>query len=361
MKCGRHLALALCSLIAPILCAQDAKYGVDLRATLTGQAIASGVLTDPPRSGSPVIAGSRSVAYPTFKFGDHWFATAAGQLVTRPFYYSDLSAPGYGAKGSLLQASLNYSRVSNKGSLLLRAGELSTAFGSFLLRYDDAENPLVDLPQGYGYYYTTVSILPVAGAQVDATRGRFDGRVQLANSSHANPRSVFAPDQYANWAGGGGFTIRQGFRIGISGYRGPYLDRHYAYYAPGELNPNRLPARAVGVDGNWAHRHTTVYFEAQRFLMPYTKSPDFRESVGYAEIRQVFGPRWFIAGRYGLSSTNFTGRIHSVEASLGYRPDRFQLLKIDYEYEHFSSTGQQARNILGIQFITTLHLSAGRD
>jgi hypothetical protein len=361
MKTRRHLALALCSLIAPLLHAQEAKYGVDLRATLTGQAVASEQLTSQPRSGSPMIAGSRSVVYPTFKLSDHWFATAAGQLVTRPFYYSDLSSTGYGAKGSLLQASLNYSRVSNKGSLLVRAGELSTTFGSFLLRYDDAENPLVDLPQQYGYYYTTISILPVAGAQVDATRGKFDGRVQFANSSPANPRTIFARDQYANWAGGGGFTIRQGFRVGISGYRGPYLDRHYAYYVPGEENPNKLPARAIGVDANWAHRHTTAFFEAQRFVMPYTKIPDFRDSVGYAEIRQVFGPRWFVAGRYGLSSSNFTGRTNSVEASFGYRLDRFQLLKVDYEYDHSSIPGAQSKNILGIQLISTLHLSAGRD
>ena len=291
MKYRRHLALVLCSLMTPLLYSQEAKYGVDLRATLTGQAVASDQLTDQPRSGSPVIARSHSVAYSTFKFSDHWFAAAAGQLVTRPFYYSDLSTAGYGAKGSLLQASLNYSRVSNKGSLLVRAGELSTAFGSFLLRYDDAENPLVDLPQEYGYYYTATSILPVAGMQFDATRGRFDGRVEFANSSPANPRSVFAHDQYANWAGGGGYTIRQGFRVGISGYRGPYLDRQYAYFMPGEVNPNKLPARAVGVDANWARRHTTAFIEVQRFLMPYTKIPDFRESAGYAEIRQVLGPR----------------------------------------------------------------------
>jgi hypothetical protein len=361
MKYAVYLGLALCSLGMPLLSAQEARYGVDLRTTVTGQAVASSELTDQPRSGSPLIGGSRIVVYPTFKLSDHWFATAAGQLVTRPFYYADLSTPGYGAKGSLLQTSLNYSRVSTKGSLMLRAGELSTVFGSFLLRYDDTDNPLVDLPQGYGYYYTTISILPVAGAQLDATRGKFDGRLQFANSSPANPRSVFAHDQYGNWAGGGGFTVRQGFRIGFSGYRGPYLDRQYAYYLPGEVNPNKLPAHALGIDANWAHHHTTVFFETQRFVMPYTKIPDFRESATYAEIRQVFAPRWFIAGRYGLSSASFSGRTMSAETSFGYRPDRFQLLKLDYEYNHSFSGTEQSRNILAIQFITTFHSSIGKE
>src|SRR6202042_767688 len=129
-----------------------------------------------------------------------------------------------------------------KGSVLLRAGQMSTAFGSFVLRYDDAENALVDLPISYGYYYAPVSILGVAGAQIDATRGKFDGRLQFANSSPANPRSIFARDQYGNWAGGAGYTIHQGFRIGVDAYRGPYLSRNYAFFLPGEKNPSALPA-----------------------------------------------------------------------------------------------------------------------
>jgi hypothetical protein len=361
MKKQHQLELALWLLWPSLVLSQEATSGVDLRATLTAQAVASDELTEAPRSGAPMIAGERSVIYPTVKFDDHWFITAAAQLVTRPFYYSDLSTAGYGAKGALLQATLNYSRVSAKGSLLVRAGEMSTAFGSFLLRYDDVENPLVDLPIEYGYYYSAVSILPVAGAQIDGTRGKFDGRVEFANSSPANPRSLFAHDQYGNWAGGGGYTIRQGFRVGISSYRGPYLDRQYAYFFPGEENPNQLPARAVGVDANWAHRHTTAFVEAQRFVMPYTKIPTFRESAGYAELRQVLGPRWFVAGRYGLSSCSATHKTNSMEASFGYRPDRFQLLKVGYEFEHYDVGTETGRNTLGIQFITTFHISAGRE
>jgi hypothetical protein len=361
MKSQRHLGLALCLFAPSLLFSQEAASGVDLRATLTAQGVASNELTEAPRSGAPMVAGERSVVYPTMKFSDHWFITAAAQLVTRPYYYADLSKAGYGAKGTVLQATLNYSRVSPKGSLLVRAGEMSTAFGSFLLRYDDAENPLVNLPIQYGYYYSAVSILPVAGAQIDATRGRFDGRIQFANSSPANPRSIFAHDQYGNWAGGGGYTIREGFRVGISGYRGPYLDPQFLYFYPGEQSPSKLPARAVGVDANWAHHHTTAFVEAQRFLMPYTVIPSFRESVGYAELRQVLSPRWFIAGRYGLASSSATRRTNSIEASFGYRPDRFQLLKVAYEFEHYSVGSERESNILGIQFITTFHVSAGRE
>jgi hypothetical protein len=358
MKTVRHLGFLLLVLASTYLRGQEANSGIDLRATLTAQLTGSNQLTAEPRSGSPVIAGARTIAYPTLKFSEHWFATGAVQLVTRPYYTSDLSTEGYGAKGSVLQSTLNYSRVSRRGSLLVRGGEMSSAFGSFLLRYDDADNALIDLPPQYGYYYAPVSFLAVAAAQVDATRGKWDGRLQFANSSPANPRSIFAHDQYGNWAAGAGYTVHQGFRIGVSGYRGPYLDRKYAYYYPGEAKPSTLPAHAIGVDANWAHRHTSAYLEVQRLVMSYTLFPDFRDSAGYAELRQVLSPRWSIAGRYSLTSINVTGRTNIVETTGSYRPNCFQLLKFGYELRHASTGPERNNNIVAVQYITTFHKSA---
>jgi hypothetical protein len=83
--------------------------------------------------------------------------------------------------------------------------------------------------------------------------------------------------------------------------------------------------------------------------------PTFRESAGYAELRQVLSPRWFVAGRYGF--TRSYGTTHSIETSSGFRPDRFQLLKVGYELEHDGS-GSPSNNRFGIQLITTFHRSA---
>ena len=343
------------------ICAQEARSGLDLRGTLTGQMVASNELTKEPRSGSPVVPGSRSVIYPTWKISDSWFLTGAFQLVTRPYYYEEFSTTGYGVKGSVLQATLNYSRVSPKGSILVRAGQMSTAFGSFPLRYDDAENALVDLPIGYGYYYAPVTMHGIAGAQIDATRGKLDGRIQFANSSPANPRSLFSDDQYGNWAGGAGYTIRQGFRVGVSGYRGPYLSHNYPYYFPGELSPSELKAHAVGIDASWAHGHTIAQGEFQKFVMPYTAIPTFRESAGYGEIRQVLSPRWFLAGRYGQSTSNAAGNERRIEASAGFRLFRFELIKAAYEVRHYSVSYKDDDHTFAVQFVTTLHAAAGRE
>lgn len=337
------------------LTAQEAARGIDLRGTLTMQSVASNRLADHPRSGSPIILATRSVVYPTIKFSENWFVTGAVQFATRPYFYQDLSTTGYGARGSLLQAVLNYSRISNHGSLVARVGEMPTAFGAFALRYDETNNPLVDVPPGYGYYYAPVSFLGVAGAQVDASRNKFDGRVQFANSSPANPRSLLAKDQYGNWAGGAGYTIRQGFRVGVSGYRGPYLDRRYAYFFPGEANPSKLPAHGLGIDANWSHHHTWAFAELQKFVMPYTLFPNFRESTAYGELRQDISPRWFVAGRYGYTCNSVTAKLHSIETGLAFRPDRYQLIKLAYEEQRYQGGDDTPNHTLGIQFITSLH------
>jgi hypothetical protein len=342
------------------LAAQEANSGLDLRATLTGQFAASNVYTEKPRSGAPVGVGFRSVIYPTWKLSGNWTVTGAWQLATRPFFYEDFSTKGYGANGNLLVASLNYARISGKGSILIRAGQLTTAFGAFLLRYDDADNPLIDLPIEYGYYGAPISNLSVAGAQIDATRDRWDGRVQFANSSPANPRSLFARDQYGNWAGGAGFTIRQGFRVGVSGYRGPYLDRQSPYFWYGEVNPSKLPARALGLEASWAYGHWSVQGEVQSFVLPYTVIPTYREQAGFVELKRVLGPRWYVAAREGYSHANTSGDVQSFEGAAGFRPGRFQLIKISYEQEHYTMGTYRNENTLGIQFVTTLHRAVAK-
>ena len=353
--------LTVASIAGPAAFAQEASSGLDLRATLTAETLASNELTEEPRSGAPMTVGSRAVVYPTWKFDEHWYITSALQMTTRPYYYWDLSTPGYGAKGEVLEATLNYAHVRPKGSILVRVGEMSTAFGSFVLRYDDADNPLVDLPPQYGYYDSPVSIEGLAGAQIDATYRKWDARAQFANSSPANPRSIFAHDQYGNWAGGLGYTIRQGLRLGVSGYRGPYLSRDYDYFFPGEANPSKLPARALGVDGSWTRGHTVVQGEWQRFVLPYSVIPIYRETAGYIDVKQAIGPRWYVASRFGQTNAHATGRMQVLESGAGFRLSRFELIKATYEIEHYSYGAVRNDDTVGIQFVTTFHRSFGRE
>ena len=55
------------------------------------------------------------------------------------------------------------------GSVNVRVGQLSSAVGAFNLRYDDAVNPLIDIPVLYGYY-GLIGTAGLAGAVVHAKR-----------------------------------------------------------------------------------------------------------------------------------------------------------------------------------------------
>ena len=98
MRCLTGLPLLLVLSIGQRLTAQEAPKGVELRATLTMESVASNEVSGQPRSGSPIILAARSIAYPTIKFNENWFVTGAVQFATRPYFYQDLSTTGYGAK-----------------------------------------------------------------------------------------------------------------------------------------------------------------------------------------------------------------------------------------------------------------------
>jgi hypothetical protein len=339
----RFALLGCLLLFARIVPAQEADSGFELRTTLSAEGVASQELTEAPRNGDPESGGFRAMFYPIWKWNDSWSVEGAFQVASRPYFFDEFSTQGYGVKGDLMQAHVNYSHFWKKASVVARVGVLSSAFGSFLLRYDDAVNPLIDIPISYGYY-SAVSAVGLAGAQVDATYGKMDFRTQFVNSSPVNPRSVFEHDQYGNWAGGAGYTIRQGLRVGASMFRGPYLDRQYAYFFPGESPPNTLPATGVGVDVSWGHGPWNVYGEWQHFQMDYHVISTFREQFAYGEIRRALAPRWYVAARFTNMSASYGPGENVFEAAVGFRPNTFQLVKLGYETDR----------TVAVQFVTTL-------
>ncbi len=290
-------------------------------------------LTEDPRDGGPLSSGFRAMLYPTWKLSSHWTISGAVQVASRPYFAEDFETQGYGVRADALQANLSYSRYWGDGSLVVRVGELSTAFGSFLQRYDDSVNPLIGIPAAYGYYYKPVTFLGLAGAEVDATKGKFDVRAQFVNSSPVNRRTLFDHDQYGNWAGGLGYTVRQGLRIGASSYYGPYLDRQFPFFFPGEANPVDLPAYAYGLEVQWGKGPWNAWGEWQHFTMEYHTIPTFIEHTGYAELRRVLNPRWYAAVRAGYLRTNASPGSETYEIAAGFRPNTHQLLKFSYQVQ----------------------------
>ena len=345
-------ALAAFAVAAPVF-GQEAQSGFDLSATVTGQGVYSPALKQYPRDGSGAAAGFRSVLYPTWKLSEHWIVSAAVEAYSRPYFSQDFSTQGYGANVSVLQANIGYSQVWKNGSLVVRAGQLTSAFGSFLLRYDDADNAMTDAPMEYGYYGSPITIFGLAGAEADLTLGRWDARAQFTNSSPANAIGVFDKNQYGDWTGGAGYTIRQGLRVGISGYRGPYIDNDNRYYFPG-LPMRDLPASAWGTDVAWARGHWNVQGEWHRFDLAYNVIPTLREEAGYTEARRVLHPRWYVAGRAGYLHTSYGFGGETYEAVAGFRPNTHQLIKAGYELARNSKSGALSGAVT-FQLVTTVH------
>jgi hypothetical protein len=56
------------------------------------------------------------------------------QVHSRTYFVEEMQTQGFGVKADVLQATVNYSRFGDRGSVVVRAGVLNSAFGSFLLR-----------------------------------------------------------------------------------------------------------------------------------------------------------------------------------------------------------------------------------
>jgi hypothetical protein len=356
-NCIKARLIVLCFLslgVTVVASAQEADSGLNVAATISAEGLYSRQLSSPPRNGDDVTGAFRAVLYPTWKVNQNWNFSAAVEGYSYPYFFEDFQNSKHGSTVQILHAEVNYSRFWNDRSIVVRAGQLSSAFGSFLLRYDDSVNPLIDVPVSYGYYLRGVSTSSLAGAGLDATLGKVDLRGQLTNSSPANPRSVLDTGQYLNWTAGAGYTIRQGFRVGFSAYRGPYLDRRYPYFFPGESDPRNLPATAVGTDAQWGAGHWNISGEWQHFRMDYTVIPPFTQSVGYGEVRFVVHPRLYLATRVGYASPSAIPGWRTYEAAVGYRAGKHQLVKLEYEVQQGPSISGTQQNTLAVQFVTTL-------
>jgi hypothetical protein len=329
---------------------QEADSGFELRTTLSTESFYTQQLSQWPRDGDPLSAGFLALFYPTWKLDSHWSVNGAIQVHSRPYFAEEFDTQGYGVNGEILQLNLSYTRYWGSRSLVFRVGDLSSAFGYFLTRYDSAVNPLIGIPSAYGYYYTNVTFLGLTGAELDATSGKWDLRAQFVNSSPANPRSIFDHDQYGNWAGGVGYTIR-GLRVGASTYYGPYLSRNYAYYFPSEGSPHDLPATALGLDAEWGAGPWNIWGELQRFQDNYHVIPAYVTRTGYFEIRRVLNPRWYAAGRFDYSQANSYRGTDIYELVAGFRPARNQLVKLSYSIQRGPEYPGTLGNTAAIEFV----------
>lgn len=383
------------------LAAQEAEVGVAVPVTITAGALETGRA----QAGEPTTAsftvGFRALAVPELKLGTHWYIYSAVQVRSTPFFYDDAYDADRRIKADFLQGFVGYSRAWGKTALNLKFGKQPAAFGAFPLRYDDAANALLDQPLPYNYlgvqpgqlpcriadfnswpswgffcgnaWNTGYGIMPVTlyglpSAEADLSWHRLDARFQLTNSSPANPHGLFQSGQHAQLTAGAGYTIRQGFRIGASAFRGPWLDNAVQRDLPQHTSVADFPMTAVGVDAQWAQGGWSASGEWQRFVFRYPAlSVSPASSFGYVELKRIINARWYAAfrGNYeannhpqdatARSTTSFLPNVQEYELAVGFRPNRFQLLKVGYELVSINGSPRPKDNVLGLQLVTSIN------
>jgi hypothetical protein len=385
--------------------AQEADAGITLPVTITGGALYTRRTQIADPAAGRISAAFHAALYPSLKLGPHWFVYSAVHLRSTPFYYYDTYESGHELKAELMQAFLGYARTHKKTSVLVKAGQVSSAFGSFPLHYDDADNPLLDQPPSYVSYLnlrpdqlpcnaddiiygnayagsvnyhcggshsdgdglTPVTLYGLPGAEIDLSTYKVDARFQLTNSSPANPQSLLSGSQHAQWTAGAGYTLVQGFRAGFSAFRGPFMDRAVAPFLPSGQSVRNFPATGVGLDLQWARGRWSTTGEWQRFHFNY---PGFRiaptASFAYAEVKTVLNARTYLAFRAGYQRNNhledlteltdetFAPNRQSYELAVGFRPNRRQLFKVGYEWMKIADVSGTRDNVFGIQLVTSI-------
>ncbi len=350
-----------------------------------------------------VTGAFRAVLYPSVKLGSHWYGYSAIQVNSTPYQYYDAYYPVHEAEGSLIQAFLGYTGRSEGIAYSWKAGKLASAFGSFPLRYDDVLNPLLDSPPSYSRYiglrpdqlpcgvndllrqrsYAFVrfscggatsqeyGVWPataygIPGAELDVTIHKLDTRFQLTNSAPSYPMPLDSSDQHLQWAAGLGYTIRQGFRVGVSAFRGPFLDQDVEVLLPAGKGVRDYPAGGEGIDVQWARGRWSTTGEWQWFQFNYpgfVTSPGI--SSGYVEAKAVLTPRFYGAVRVSYqghnvvqdlqtrSSTTFEPNLQINEFALGFHINHFQLVKLGYEWVRTAGVSGSRDNVIGLQILTT--------
>jgi hypothetical protein len=383
---------------------QEAESGLTLPVTITGEGLYTHRLQSTDANASPVAGAFHAVLYPGFKLGPHWFIYSSIHVSSTPFYYNDSYESDHQVETHVVQAFLGYTHNYGTTSVVVKAGKLSSAFGAFPLHYDDADNPLLDQPLPYAAYLklradqlpcgvadllgqqyassvnyacggssgdseglVPVTLYGLPGVELDLSTHKIDARIQLTNSSPVNPQSLLSASQHAQWTAGAGYSVVQGFRVGPSAYRGPFLDHSVAGFLPAGHSVRDFPATGAGLDAQWARGRWSTTGEWQWFRFDY---PNFLRPptslFGYAEVKAVLNPRTYLAVRAGYqrnsrvednhqrSSESFAPNVQTYEFAVGFRPNRWQLLKLGYEWlrgEEFSGTRD---NVFGIQLVTSI-------
>ena len=404
----RYLLLLFCFCMAALCHSSEdeSSYGFSVPVTATGALIhTTGAQTDDGLQ-TTTTAAFRAVVSPTLRLGSHWFFYSAVAVQSGSYFTS--TSYNYNedpVSAELMQAFVGYSGKVNNVSWLLKAGQLSSAFGLAPLEYDDARMPLFAPPPSYtsavalradqlpweirdltrqtggevnflyggsgseSYGLTPVTLYGLPAVEAEISTGRIDGRLQVTNSSPSNPQGLRSGSQFAQWTAGGGYSVGGGVHVGLSGFRGPYLDTPVTPLLSPAGPISRFDASGLGLDAQWSRGSWSIEGEWQRFqfdLPGFLVSPTV--VTAYGQAKKILSPRIFLATRLSLErfgsaedssgamTRHFQAPRKAVEFGVGYRLNRRQLVKAGFSRSDFTSASilqtDGLQNMVQVQLVT---------
>jgi hypothetical protein len=190
-----------------------------------------------------------------------------------------------------------------------------------------------------------VTLYGLPGIEAQLSWSRLDARVQITNSSPANPQSLLSRSQFAQWTAGAGYSFHQGLHLGISVFRGPYMEHVVGPFLPAGSSVTDFTASGLGFDAQWLGGPWSLEGEWQhfRFALPgFIQSPAIQGA--YLQVKRIISPTVFAAIRsnweqpggavdaFGAATSQIDARQETEELVLGYRISRFQLLKTGFTF-----------------------------
>ncbi len=279
------------------------------------------------------------------------------------------------------------------GQIVLRAGKFATVFGGWVERHLAWDNPLITAP---ALYEDLVAITDRAAPSDFATfaerRDAPDNKqgwvpmiwgpsyttgaslvghldtvtlaIEAKNAAlSARPESWSAVDSGFETAptvtGRIAWHPRTEWTLAISGSRGPYLRDEARATLPAGNELDDFLQTIVATDMTYELHRMQLWVEVARGGFEVPQVGDVDAFSGFAEVRYMLAPQWWLAGRWNQSwYDDAPGLRHSwdrdlrrLDLGLGYRYDAHVEAKLEYSVGDQSGDDSNGNQLLAAQLV----------
>ena len=287
-----------------------------------------------------------------------------------------------------------YARFQNLSGpkLNLQLGLIPATIGSFAPRTYSDKNPLVGVPLLYNFHTAinprslgssgTLAELSAAkdarsrgglpviydacwntGIEIYGSAGNLDYSFGILSGSVSKP-TVDQTKEIPQFTSRFVYNFGPGFKFGASVYYGPYLFEEI--FGEGDILENTqfrssdFINAGIGYELYYAKRYLEIFSEAFYSTWEYPGLPDLDLISGYFEFKYKFRPRWYIAGRFGMSepaeietapgiSEKWDFPLKRYEFGLGYKALRKMTIKLVTQINRFDQIDSFDNQLIALQ------------